>query len=357
MTADEFESNDPSCISFNIGATAEIIEKCGDWWFVKINDKEGWAPASYIDKTTLKSTKTSSLQPSPKPIVESLATNPSPAVSELKNRQKIPPPKPARSKIPEQIAKQKSTATESDRKLKENIGISRDVPSVKKPKPRVSPRPKIFQRNNDSTSMAVSSESNQGLGPGVKNDQINPTGTDSVKLALQQMRAKLKTVSPANKDQLTHSETSENVSGSQSMNTSKPVAANRKQLPPRPKLISDNIQHQQIPNKNKDSKSSIGNNSGNVEGIKTAAVLSNTELSKPVVKAYDLYKALYDFDKTFDGTINVKEGDQVQVIEKNEDGWWLVKNNIEEGFVPGSYLEIVPTSFKPPRPPKPKFIK
>ncbi|XP_042636763.1 SH3 and PX domain-containing protein 2A [Orycteropus afer afer] len=50
-TIAEFQSCISDGISFRGGQKAEVIDKnSGGWWYVQIGDKEGWAPASYIDK-------------------------------------------------------------------------------------------------------------------------------------------------------------------------------------------------------------------------------------------------------------------------------------------------------------------
>ncbi|KAK7142520.1 hypothetical protein R3I94_012009 [Phoxinus phoxinus] len=50
-TIAEFRSCLTDGISFNGGQKADVIEKnSGGWWYVQIGEKEGWAPCSYIDK-------------------------------------------------------------------------------------------------------------------------------------------------------------------------------------------------------------------------------------------------------------------------------------------------------------------
>ncbi|XP_044294016.1 SH3 and PX domain-containing protein 2A isoform X5 [Varanus komodoensis] len=50
-TIAEFQSCISDGISFHGGQKAEVIDKnSGGWWYVQIGEKEGWAPASYIDK-------------------------------------------------------------------------------------------------------------------------------------------------------------------------------------------------------------------------------------------------------------------------------------------------------------------
>lgn len=49
----------------------------------------------------------------------------------------------------------------------------------------------------------------------------------------------------------------------------------------------------------------------------------------------------YIFSGTSDGTISIREGESLLLIEKDEgDGWTRVKKHMgDEGFVPTSYLE------------------
>uniref|UniRef100_A0AAQ4QIR1 SH3 and PX domains 2B n=1 Tax=Gasterosteus aculeatus aculeatus TaxID=481459 RepID=A0AAQ4QIR1_GASAC len=50
-TIADFQTTIPDGISFQAGLKVEVVEKNnGGWWYIQIDDKEGWAPATFIDK-------------------------------------------------------------------------------------------------------------------------------------------------------------------------------------------------------------------------------------------------------------------------------------------------------------------
>ncbi|XP_056140539.1 SH3 and PX domain-containing protein 2B isoform X1 [Lampris incognitus] len=50
-TIADFQTTIPDGISFHAGVKVEVIEKNGSgWWYIQIDEKEGWAPATFIDK-------------------------------------------------------------------------------------------------------------------------------------------------------------------------------------------------------------------------------------------------------------------------------------------------------------------
>ncbi|TEB38809.1 microfilament motor [Coprinellus micaceus] len=63
-----------------------------------------------------------------------------------------------------------------------------------------------------------------------------------------------------------------------------------------------------------------------------------------------MYRAIYNFSGQ-DGEMSLKKGDQVELIEENDNGWWLVMKDGEEAWAPHNYLEPVPVAAAPPPPP------
>ena len=65
-----------------------------------------------------------------------------------------------------------------------------------------------------------------------------------------------------------------------------------------------------------------------------------------------MYKAKYAFEGQ-DGEMSLKKDDLVELVEKDDNGWWLVKKNGEEGWAPSNYLELAPKPKAAPAPPPP----
>lgn len=66
-----------------------------------------------------------------------------------------------------------------------------------------------------------------------------------------------------------------------------------------------------------------------------------------------LYKAKYAFQGQ-EGEMSMKKDDLLELVEKDDNGWWLVKKDGTEGWAPSNYLELVPPKPKAaPAPPPP----
>uniref|UniRef100_A0A3B4AS01 Uncharacterized protein n=1 Tax=Periophthalmus magnuspinnatus TaxID=409849 RepID=A0A3B4AS01_9GOBI len=62
-----------------------------------------------------------------------------------------------------------------------------------------------------------------------------------------------------------------------------------------------------------------------------------TEISGPII--LDTYRVIADFTKTSKHEINLHSGDMVEIVEKNQNGWWFCQMESKYGWVPASYLE------------------
>jgi len=68
-----------------------------------------------------------------------------------------------------------------------------------------------------------------------------------------------------------------------------------------------------------------------------------------------MYKAKYAFEGQ-EGEISLQKDDVVELLQKDDNGWWLVSRDREEGWAPYNYLELVPPKAAPvaipPPPPR-----
>lgn len=73
--------------------------------------------------------------------------------------------------------------------------------------------------------------------------------------------------------------------------------------------------------------------------------------SKPEVP---MYRAKFAFEGQ-EGEMSLQKDDVVELVEKDDNGWWLVKKDGVEGWAPNNYLELVPpkaSAAAPPPPPR-----
>jgi len=51
------------------------------------------------------------------------------------------------------------------------------------------------------------------------------------------------------------------------------------------------------------------------------------------------YRAMYRYDSQDDGEVTFREGDEVEVIRRSENGWWLVRTSEKVGWGPSNFLQ------------------
>ena len=61
----------------------------------------------------------------------------------------------------------------------------------------------------------------------------------------------------------------------------------------------------------------------------------------------ELYRAKFAFQGQ-EGELTFQKDDVVELVEKDDNGWWLVKKDGEEGWAPNNYLELVPKKLPAP---------
>jgi hypothetical protein len=67
---------------------------------------------------------------------------------------------------------------------------------------------------------------------------------------------------------------------------------------------------------------------------------SASEISDPIL--LEQFTAIADYQKQKNAECSLKAGQIVEVIDKNENGWWFVHmDDLNEGWVPATYLEPI----------------
>ncbi|XP_028937188.1 SH3 and PX domain-containing protein 2A isoform X2 [Ornithorhynchus anatinus] len=140
-TIAEFQSCISDGISFRGGQKAEVIDKnSGGWWYVQIGEKEGWAPASYIDKrkkpnvNRRTSTLTRPKVPPPAPPSKSKEAEEGPAPGAPESQDALPKP---RYEEPEYDI----PAFGGDSEAEGPEGPPEDAPAEQRPSPAPRPSP------------------------------------------------------------------------------------------------------------------------------------------------------------------------------------------------------------------------
>lgn len=60
---------------------------------------------------------------------------------------------------------------------------------------------------------------------------------------------------------------------------------------------------------------------------------------RPTVPQFPKYKAMYDYQATSSDEMTFYAGETLEVIKKNEDGWWEARVGTREGIIPHNYIE------------------
>ncbi|BGP38773.1 class II myosin [Rhodotorula kratochvilovae] len=73
----------------------------------------------------------------------------------------------------------------------------------------------------------------------------------------------------------------------------------------------------------------------------------------PVEPEVEKYKALFTFETDQPGELALTKDELVEVVTKDDGGWWLIKRGSQEGWAPSNYLQLVPPKPKPAAAPPP----
>jgi len=88
-------------------------------------------------------------------------------------------------------------------------------------------------------------------------------------------------------------------------------------------------------------KTKMGGKAGNKANTNETSQSTNKVLGKTGNKILEICIAKYHYSANRDDELDVKKGDQILVIEKENDGWWKGECNGKVGWFPNNYVDAV----------------
>lgn len=287
VTLADYEDNFEGSISFKEGQIAHLEKHQDGWSFVRIQDKEGWAPSSYLASSAEKKSTAPprpvapvGIKPPSKGRPEVTSSQLGKAVSDAQSQRSKPLPVPVKAAVKTPAALPASVPKKPDRPTKPQVKPrSKIVP----PKPSFTKITSVSGKNKTLCKALESFSSDEGEGLSFcKGDEFEFLEDSNSGWWLVKTKNGNEGWAPA--------------SYLETVNT-KPTAPER---PTRPS-----------PSKVAQQESAV----------------------YVAVAAYA--------DEGDKECISFKEGDRMQVLEMDQGGWWLVKIGGKSGWAPSNYLKAL----------------
>ena len=286
ITIGAYLTSDESGISFKENANVVVVETNeSGWWYIRIGSDEGWAPSTYLKpikkQWESKKTITSGSDSQSKTIDISLS-----------------PQKPNRKS---QIPQSYENVDVADG-VKDEPARNTKVPPVQKP--RQAPRASAEVSNlSPPINELKAAFTKQRRSPKFVKSQSIEAGNVSANESFQ-MR---KISEPAKRPPRPEKGPS-------------PVNIKGKVTPPVPtRPITSSVRQTPSP-QNK------------------AIRISPQVPTRPDAIKGELYETMCDYSDDDEGMLSFKAGEKVQVLEKDDGGWWLAMIGVKKGWVPSNFL-------------------
>ncbi|XP_065671570.1 SH3 and PX domain-containing protein 2A isoform X3 [Hydra vulgaris] len=326
-TSASFNSTDKACLSFLENQVVEVIEKNDSgWWLIKTKSQEGWAPSSYLNKmhSNCNEVKDTSKVISIKPDLETgkffkgnLETG-KPFKGDLENnkpfKEDLKPQKNNHIIVPRPLPRPNLNSKSSSKTSTDNIdGASRfcnkqnnnnlvlaGKPAVpKRPLTKVSETGPISCSNTSIyTELVVFTAPTCPSDPNYKELQIQPIPTKNP-------------IKTAEEDYIDIDKYQSKYEGIRNPPVSKYTKLNVASAPPRP----------------------------------TGQIFKEPKLKpdfcSPLIKSNEeIYTAIENYEDTDESIINLKIGQRVRVLKKDNGGWWYAEVDNALGWVPSNFLKL-----------------
>jgi len=283
---EDYLASSEEMISFGCGQKIEVLEKHDEgWWYVNINGKEGWAPSTYLKEIR-------------KPVKRPVAKPKSPSPASDKNR----PP---------------------SRANKKNSNSSN---------PEIKNRPPSRESSSSSNSdIVLPPRTNTAVKKRIPNDPTSPPARKekpvvSKTIRKESVEVKEKPSLPPRVSSKSETTTKSNQKEADTFfrpvpnrNTKKKKGVPLNRIPPE-RPASPNVNKTSRRNPKSPVKSESGSDSNNNNNTK--------------------YIALATYADADPGMLNFDKGDMLEILEKDDGGWWLAKLNDQTGWVPSNFIKF-----------------
>uniref|UniRef100_A0A4W5NPG0 SH3 and PX domain-containing protein 2A n=1 Tax=Hucho hucho TaxID=62062 RepID=A0A4W5NPG0_9TELE len=379
-TIAEFQSVISDGISFNGGQKADVIEKnSGGWWYIQIGEKEGWAPCSYIDKR-----KKPNLNRRTSTLSRPKVPPPAPPVKKQDSEETVPTSSPG-SEAPESPASPGRPVYEEPEYDIPAIGFDLESEFLRtdgsSPSPASSLHSASFKMGESSEDVGQEEEEPEGEECIYENDCLMPYrempykqssgDSDSLKIS-----APLETSKAENSHSMFGARRKGKkiqLNGSQSLSQTKAEAGASSSKPASTESNPD-LSKQSRPKKDKE-EHKMGSTKSSTKPkplvrpkpqLAKASSAEKMDISSlrrqlrptgqlkkgsrgedfetaSIISSEDsvLYRTTDAYEKVQDSEMSFPPGVEVEVLEKQESGWWYVRLGDAEGWAPTYYLEPV----------------
>ncbi|KAK3749617.1 hypothetical protein QZH41_012955 [Actinostola sp. cb2023] len=284
-------------VSFEKGVIVTVLKKNFDgWWLISYHDKEGWVPAMYLKKPDAMQLQAAELGGGlPKQDIVS-ATKPIIMQQPTSN-----------------IGKVKRSFNKTPILSISNRSYERSFEPVKEPK-LLSPEAEYFTLG-EFRAIDIQSGLDFDKGEAIEVLDKSPNGWWLGKIAGQEGWIPSSYIGKRQK------------SDKESSTSSKP----KRPEPPSVQRLSEATSEKQQAGFKNDLVAALG----------SVTLKKNSEPTAPVAQqpGKELFVAISSFEDNSEGVVSLREGDVVEVVDKSEGEWWLVRFNDKQGWTPSSYLK------------------
>ena len=365
VTLGDFQAAADDGISFAVGQTVEVLEKAASgWWYVTIDGREGWAPSSYLEKASgkaaapaAKKTSTGNLKSTTTSASTSSGVDSSKAV-------KLPAARAAVSASSSSGSSASSTDMASEIS-KVALKPSKSGPLSGSVKPAVSQESHSVSKGSDDGKSELSKVALKSTKSGRDLTDSKPSsssassspavagGLDLSKVALKPVRKDTVTVASGKANEPVKPHTPAVISTSEPLKPTvpavvrtspkaQPKAAVSKSTSPTPMKPKGPLRPPVSATvTDGDSDKPL---SSPVKAPRSPTAPKKTESSPKSSSTSTKYVAVGDYTAEDADSLSFKEGDLMELVEKSDTGWWMMKLGRKEGWAPSTYFELATTT-------------